>query len=59
MNPVVGASATVGTSYLQKTDLWYLQDSELPPGGTYSVVVTYAGPVYDRSGGAVSLFNVA
>ena len=31
----------------------------MPVGGTYSVVVTYAGPVDNRSGGAISLFNVA
>jgi hypothetical protein len=59
MHLVTGSSATAGTSTFQKTDLYYLLDNELPLAGTYSVVVTYAGSVNDRSGGAVSLFNVA
>lgn len=59
MDPIPGTSSSVGTSYLQKTELYYLLDNELPSAGSYSVVITYSGSVDNINGGAISLTNVA
>jgi hypothetical protein len=59
MRPVSGSASTAGSGYLQKTELYYLTEPDLPPAGTYTVTVTYSGPVDDRSGGSISLFNAA
>jgi hypothetical protein len=58
MKPIVGSSSIVGTDWLMKTDLYYFLDANLPPAGTYTITATYAGSVFNRNGGAVSLANV-
>jgi len=59
MQPVSGTESTAGSSYLQKTGLYYLLEADLPPAGSYTVTVTYNGAVDDRSGGSISLSNAA
>ncbi len=59
MDFVAGSSVSVGSSYYQKTDMYYMLDDDLPSAGTYTVIVTHAGTVNDRSGGAISLTGVA
>ncbi len=56
---VPSSAAMTGTGWLQKTAIYYLLEEALPSAGSYTVEVTFAGTVLDRSAGAVSLFNVA
>jgi len=58
MNYVPGSTVTVGTTILQRTDLYYLLDSDLPAAGTYQVRVQRSGGVNEQTLGAISLFNV-
>ncbi len=55
MTLVPNSTSTEGTTYLQKTALYYLLS---PAVGTATVTVTYSGSVAERSGGSISLFNV-
>ncbi len=59
MNPVPGSGSTAGSDYRIKTDLYYLLDTALPPAGTYTVAVSYAGPIDNINAGAISLGYVA
>jgi len=59
MTPVPGSTAVVGTTMLQRTDLYYILESQLPQPGTYNVYVKRAGSCNESGGGAISLFNVA
>ena len=45
------------TGVTQQTALYYMTESDLPSSGTYTIQVSYSGPVNDHSGTAVSLFN--
>jgi hypothetical protein len=58
MTPVDGSTITVGTTMLQRTDMYYILDSVLPGPGTYVVRVQRAGGVNEMTAGAISLFNV-
>ncbi|MHC4790444.1 MAG: hypothetical protein ACYS8Y_03250, partial [Planctomycetota bacterium] len=58
MSFVEGSSHSAG-SYITKTELYYLLDSNLPPPGSYMVEVSYIGDVDKRCGGAISLANIA
>jgi len=58
MSPVSGSGSVSGVDTKVATALYYMLDSNLPAAGTYTVAVTYAGPVNDITAGAVSLFNV-
>jgi len=59
MTYVPGSTATVGTSILQRTDLYYILEADLPAPGTYNVYVKRAGSCNETGAGAISLFNVA
>jgi hypothetical protein len=58
MSFVEGSSHSAG-SYITKTELYYLLDSNLPPPGSYMVEVSYTGDVDKRCAGAISLANIA
>ena len=59
MHPVPGSLARASGQLVQTTtQLFYLNGSELPAPGTYSVAVNFSGKVDDAAGGAVSLFGV-
>jgi beta-glucosidase len=58
MSPVPGSGSVGGDAMKVGTELYYMLDSNLPAAGTYTVAVTYAGPVNDITAGVVSLFNV-
>jgi len=55
MNLVDGTSETAGTDWFQKTELYYLLDSNLPSSGSYTVEVTYSGNVSYKCAGAITL----
>jgi hypothetical protein len=59
MTPVSGSQAVAGTTTLQKSELYYMLEADLPPAGTYTVVVSYAGAMDQASGGAISLLHAA
>ncbi|MFW6155499.1 MAG: PKD domain-containing protein, partial [Planctomycetota bacterium] len=59
MTLVDGSQATVGSSTMNNTALYYLLDADLPAAGAYTVEVTYAGVNTRHCAGAISLANVA
>jgi len=59
MTYVPGSTATVGSSIVQRTDLYYILENNLPSPGTYNVYVKRAGSCNESGGGAISLFNIA
>lgn len=58
MTPIPGAVAEEGTTFMNRSELFYLLDADLPSAGSYTVSVTFAGTVYP-TGGSISLADVA
>lgn len=59
MTHVPGSTVVLGSTMLQRTDLYYILESDLPPAGTYNVYVKRNGSCNETGAGAISLFNVA
>lgn len=59
MTEVPGSLSLYASGYSQQTVLYYLPEVDLPAvAGSYTVEAFFAGPVNNRSVGAISLFNV-
>ncbi|MFC1677389.1 GDSL-type esterase/lipase family protein [Planctomycetota bacterium] len=57
-NSAIMAGTGTGNDLRIKTELYYMLDKDLPPTGTYDVIVTYSANVKMRSAGVISLRNV-
>jgi cellulose synthase/poly-beta-1,6-N-acetylglucosamine synthase-like glycosyltransferase len=54
--PLTYANAvTAGVGYLQRVEVWYLDEAQLPSSGTYTIQVNTTGSVEEINAGAVSI----
>ncbi len=51
-------SAVTVTTWEMNVEIWYMLEADLPDAGTYTVEVTTDGQTYNKTGGAISLYNV-
>jgi hypothetical protein len=58
LTPVPGSKASGGGTGIIQSQLFYALGASLPAAGTYTVAVTFQGPVDGSSSGAVSLAGV-
>ncbi|HEY43487.1 MAG TPA: DUF2341 domain-containing protein, partial [Anaerolineae bacterium] len=48
-------AVTAGTGYLERVEMWYLDEAQLPSSGTYTIQVNTTGAVLEINAGAASI----
>lgn len=54
----IAATGGAKAGNTMRTEFWYLAAADMPPPGTYSIVITFTGSVIHALGGALSFYNL-